>query len=227
MPARPVRLWLIDDHELVAEALAAALARVEDLWVLGRSATDEDDLLARLGRDRPDVVVLDPAGADAADLIPAVRAAVPGAAVVVLTGADDEERAVAAARLGADGWVGKAEPLAEVVDVLRGVGRGEGRFPARHLGAVLRGLREDVRRHRDGGGPLAALSPRERQVLAAMVDGLRGHQIAGELGLSSNTVRTHTHSIYAKLGVHSRLAAVGVARAAGLLPRRQVLPTMS
>jgi two-component system, NarL family, response regulator LiaR len=217
-----VRLWLVDDHELVTEALAARLGAFSDLWVLGRSTTDDPNLAARVERERPNVISVDPdtARVGEAELFTSLRLAAPSARIVVLSGLDDTDRVVAAARLGADAWVPKEASVAHVVQVLRGTCRGEGWFPPHHLGAVLRGLREDVRRHREGGGPLAGLSGRERQVLLSMVDGLRGAEIATELGLSANTVRTHTHSLYAKLGVHSRLAAVSTARAAGLLPRR-------
>jgi two-component system nitrate/nitrite response regulator NarL len=81
---------------------------------------------------------------------------------------------------------------------------------------VLRGLRTDIRQATDRTGPLDMLSPRELDVLASMVDGRHGPQIAEHLSISVDTVRTHTRSILAKLGVHSRLEAVRVARAAGL-----------
>ena len=218
-----VRLWLVDDHELVTEALSARLGAFADLWVLGRSTTDDPNLVARVERARPNVITVDPDSTrvDEAELFTSLREAAPGARIVVLSGLDDTERVVEAAKLGVDAWVPKESGVAHVVEVLRGVCRGEGWFPPRHLGAVLRGLREEVRRYREGGGPLAALSGRERQVLVSMVDGLRGAEIARELGLSANTVRTHTHSLYTKLGVHSRLAAVSAARSAGLLPKRR------
>ena len=89
------------------------------------------------------------------------------------------------------------------------------------LGEILRELRDDVRRAREDSDPLDVLSPRERDVLASMAEGKRGRQIAEELLISADTVRTHTRSIFSKLDVHSRLEAVRVARAAGLrLPER-------
>jgi DNA-binding NarL/FixJ family response regulator len=86
------------------------------------------------------------------------------------------------------------------------------------LGEILRELREDVRKAKEVGDPLDVLSPRERDVLASMAEGKRGRQIAEELLISTDTVRTHTRSIFNKLDVHSRLEAVRVARAAGLRP---------
>jgi DNA-binding NarL/FixJ family response regulator len=86
------------------------------------------------------------------------------------------------------------------------------------LGEILRQLRDDVRQARDDSNPLDVLSPRERDVLASMVEGKHGRQIAEELLISTDTVRTHTRSIFSKLDVHSRLEAVSVARAVGLRP---------
>ncbi|OLR91668.1 response regulator transcription factor [Actinokineospora bangkokensis] len=224
-----VRLWLVDDHELVTEALAARLAEVADLWVVGRGATDDPDLVSRLERDRPAVVSVDPdtSRVDEGELFDAVRRGAPQARLVVLSGLVDTARVVAAARAGADAWVPKAEGVERVVEVVRGVARGQGWYPPEHLGAVLRAFRDEVARYREGRDPLAALSGREREVLAALVDGLRGPEIAVRLGLSSNTVRTHTHALYGKLGVHSRLAAVSAGRAAGLVPQRGDLPRSS
>ena len=84
------------------------------------------------------------------------------------------------------------------------------------LGEIMRELRADVSRARDDSDPLAILSPRERDVLLSMMDGKRGGQIAEELLISTDTVRTHTRNIFAKLDVHSRLEAVSMALAAGL-----------
>jgi DNA-binding NarL/FixJ family response regulator len=89
------------------------------------------------------------------------------------------------------------------------------------LGAILSELRADVGRAREHEDVLDMLSPRERDVLLSMMDGKRGRQIAQDLLISTDTVRTHTRNIFAKLDVHSRLEAVRVARAAGLRPPDQ------
>jgi len=87
------------------------------------------------------------------------------------------------------------------------------------LGEILRALRTDVTRAKEDADGLDMLSPRERDVLRGLVEGKRGGQIAQELMISTDTVRTHTRNIFAKLDVHSRLEAVRVARAAGLHPQ--------
>jgi DNA-binding NarL/FixJ family response regulator len=86
------------------------------------------------------------------------------------------------------------------------------------LGSILRELRDDVRKAREDSDPLAVLSPGERDVLASMAEGKRASQIAEQLLISADTVRTHTRSIFTKLDVRSRPEAVRVARAAGLRP---------
>jgi two-component system nitrate/nitrite response regulator NarL len=115
--------------------------------------------------------------------------------------------------------VDKKQGAAELESVLRGVCRGESWFPPKMLGEILRALRSDVTRAKEDADGLDMLSPRERDVLRGLVEGKRGGQIAEELMISTDTVRTHTRNIFAKLDVHSRLEAVRVARAAGLRPQ--------
>jgi two-component system nitrate/nitrite response regulator NarL len=138
--------------------------------------------------------------------------------VVVVSADNDVAHAVDAARAGADAWVSKKQGADELETVLRGVCAGHSWFPPEMLGEILRQLRDDVRQARDDSNPLDVLSPRERDVLASMVEGKHGRQIAEELLISTDTVRTHTRSIFSKLDVHSRLEAVSVARAVGLRP---------
>jgi two-component system nitrate/nitrite response regulator NarL len=88
------------------------------------------------------------------------------------------------------------------------------------LGEILRGLRGDVRRAAESSGLLGALSPRELDVIMSMAEGKTASQIAADLTISADTVRTHTRRIFSKLDVHSSLEAVSVARAAGLRPAR-------
>ena len=139
----------------------------------------------------------------------------------MVSGDHDVAHAVEAARAGAVAWVSKEQGADDLETVLRGVCQGHSWFPPEMLGEILRELRDDVRRAREDSDPLDVLSPRERDVLASMAEGKRGRQIAEELLISTDTVRTHTRSIFSKLDVHSRLEAVRVARAAGLrLPER-------
>lgn len=216
MPIR--RLLLVDDHLMLTEALSDRLATVDDIWVAGRCGATDPGLLGVARRLRPDVITIEVGqlGSTAGDVLGGLATACPAARVVVLSAERDTGHAVLAARAGASAWVPKDSSADDLVAVLRGVCAGNAWYPPDLLGPVLRALRSDVRQAADRTGPLDVLSPRERDVLTGMLDGGRAKQIAGDLAISVDTVRTHTKSILAKLGVHSRLEAVRVARAAGL-----------
>ena len=217
-PVNVLRVLLVDDHLMLTEGLSVRLSEVPDLWVVGRCATGDPKLSQKVGQLHPDVITVDPqpVGSAVRGLLERLTAERPAASVVVLTGVHDAERAVEAARAGAAAWVSKASSTDELATVLRGVRRGHSWFPPELLGTVLRELREDTRRAGERNGPLDALSDRERDVLLGMVAGKRGSQIAEDLRISAETVRTHTRSILTKLHVHSQVEAIRVASAAGL-----------
>ncbi|MBA3905782.1 MAG: response regulator transcription factor [Pseudonocardiales bacterium] len=98
---------------------------------------------------------------------------------------------------------------------IRAVCRGHACYPPDYLGAVLKALTRPASQEPDR---LAVLSRQERRVLAGMVDGATGPELAAQLHVSPGTVRTHTQKIFTKLGVHSKLAAVKIAREAGMQP---------
>jgi DNA-binding NarL/FixJ family response regulator len=230
----PIRVLLIDDQQMLIEALAARLSATPDIVVVGHCRTQDPrpDVLAALLR--PDVITIDVAQAhDAATLLTLLRAAWPPARIVVLTASRDPQQALDAARAGADGWVPKQSALDVLAHALRCAGQGQSYFPPEQLGAVLRELRADVGRAQRAGavgragvgragvgraqrqeGPLDVLTRRERDVLMCLAQGHCLAEIAGELGMSANTVRTHTNKIFAKLRVHSRLEAAAAAREA-------------
>jgi DNA-binding NarL/FixJ family response regulator len=211
----PVRVLLVDDQQMLIEALAARLSTTADIVVVGHCTTRDPypEKLATLLR--PDVITIEAAQAhDTPTLLTAFRTAWPPARVVVLTASRDPEQAVEAARAGADGWVSKESTIDTLTDALRYASRGHAFFPPEELGHVLAELRADVGRAQRREGPLDVLTPRELDVLMCLAQGHCPAAIADELGVSANTVRTHTNKIFAKLGVHSRLEAVTVTRGA-------------
>ncbi len=214
------RVVVVDDHRMFTEALAVTLSAEADLRVVGRTTPDAPDLPGLVARLRPDVVTIDlvPLGEPPSALLGRLIAARPEVKVVVLTASRDVRQVIEAARAGADAWLSKESPSADLVATIRAVCAGHTCYPSVHLGAVLRALAAGSRQVGEPGDPLAALSTRERRVLAAMVDGVSGPDLAAELDVSVGTVRTHIHNVFAKLGVHSRLEAVKVARAAGMRP---------
>jgi DNA-binding NarL/FixJ family response regulator len=164
----------------------------------------------------PHVAVIDVSLHGGLELGLQLRAEAPDLRLLVLTDVDDAHVALAAVRAGATSWVTKNACGPELVAALRGVVDGEARMPPRLLGSVLSEL---VAISNDNcTGPLRSLSSREREVLQCMVDGLNRRQIASELLLSPNTVRTHMQHLLAKLDAHSGLEAVAVALREGMRP---------
>jgi DNA-binding NarL/FixJ family response regulator len=155
---------------------------------------------------------------DGISLVAGVRSAQPGVRTVVLAEKDDPRRAALALQAGASGWVAKDCSLSRLLNVIRGVLRDETHLPPALLTGVLRELTA-ARKHRTESERLVeSLTPREREVLRCMVAGLGRKAVAERLFLSPHTVRTHMQNVLGKLGVHSTLAAVALARRAGVGP---------
>ncbi|MFI6288457.1 LuxR C-terminal-related transcriptional regulator [Streptomyces sp. NPDC051018] len=155
---------------------------------------------------------------DGIALVSGVRSGQPTVRSVVLAEKDDPRRAALALQAGASGWVAKDCSLQRLLAVIRGVLRDETHLPPALLTGVLRELTA-ARKHRTESERLVeSLTPREREVLRCMVAGLGRKAVAERLFLSPHTVRTHMQNVLGKLGVHSTLAAVALARRAGVGP---------
>ncbi|WNI15861.1 response regulator transcription factor [Actinacidiphila sp. ITFR-21] len=169
------------------------------------------------GERRPAAEPRDPV-LDGLALVERVRSDYPGTRTVVLAERDDPVRAARALQAGASGWVAKDCSLSRLLAVVRGVLRDETHLPPALLTGVLRELTA-ARRHRTESEQLVeSLTPREQEVLRCMVAGLGRKAVAERLFLSPHTVRTHMQNVLGKLGVHSTLAAVALARRAGVGP---------
>ncbi|MFJ8162986.1 LuxR C-terminal-related transcriptional regulator [Streptomyces sp. NPDC096136] len=155
---------------------------------------------------------------DGIALVAGVRTAHPRVRTVVLAERDDPRRAALALQAGACGWVAKDCSLSRLLAVIRGVLREETHLAPALLTGVLRELTA-ARKHRtDSERLVESLTPREHEVLRCMVAGLGRKDVAARLFLSPHTVRTHMQNVLGKLGVHSTLAAVALARRAGVRP---------
>ncbi|MER8045299.1 response regulator transcription factor [Streptomyces sp. NPDC094032] len=221
-----IRVLVVDDHRIFAESLAAALAAEPDVDVTaagsGPAALRCLDRGAGEGR-RFDVMLVDAdlGGGDGIALVAGVREGRPTLRSVVLAEKDDAHRAALALQAGAWGWVAKDCSLQRLLAVVRGVLRDETHLPPALLTGVLRELTE-ARKHRTESERLVeSLTPREREVLRCMVAGLGRKAVAERLFLSPHTVRTHMQNVLGKLGVHSTLAAVALARRAGVGPAEE------
>ncbi|MBB4894766.1 DNA-binding NarL/FixJ family response regulator [Streptomyces olivoverticillatus] len=186
-----------------------------DLGAVGSDVVHVPGQLRAPGQDGP-------AGGEGAvdgiSLVARVRAGHPAVRTVVLAERDDPRRAAAALQAGAGGWVAKDCSLSRLLSVIRGVLRDETHLPPALLTGVLRELTA-ARKHRTESERLVeSLTPREREVLRCMVAGLGRKAVAERLYLSPHTVRTHMQNVLGKLGVHSTLAAVALARRAGVGP---------
>ena len=206
----PIRVLLVDDHQLIREGLRRAFERTGDLEVVGEAASVAE-ARAALALLRPDVLVTDvrlPDG-DGIALTTQVRADNPRLGIVVLTMFTRDQQIFAALEAGASSFVGKEATTDEVVAAVRHAAADPGTFTARDLTAAT------ARRMSAPVGP--RLSPREREVLDLLVDGLAIAQIARRLYISESTAKTHVANIYEKLGTGNRAQAVMTALRLGLV----------
>lgn len=213
-PSAPVRVVLVDDHQLIREGLRRAFDRAGDIQVVGESASVGEALEA-IERLKPDVLVTDvrlPDG-DGINLTTKARGRNPNMGIVVLTMYAGDEQVFAALDAGASGFVGKDAPAEEIVAAARHAAVNPHAFTARDLAGALQ------RRMSAPTGP--RLSPREREVLDLLVDGLAIAQIARRLFISGSTAKTHVANIYEKLNAGNRAQAVMAAVRLGLVSRER------
>lgn len=228
VPESPVRqLLVVDDYVPFAEALACRLD-VEPGLAASASTTVEQTR-AVLHDKHFDVILLDIDldGRDGFELASEARSDQPEVRIVVVTAGRDESRVIDAVRMGMSGWVLKDEPIDHLLAVVWGSLRGETWIPPRLLTHVLADLTAAQHERAEQEALLATLSAREKQILGYLATGISAEAIAGELFVSRNTVRTHVYNMMRKLDVHSALAAVALARRAGLPlpgPARLKLP---
>jgi len=207
-----IKLLLVDDHPIVRQGLTSSLEDEPDFQVVG-AADSAEQALPLAAAWRPDVILLDLElpGLGGVEAIPRLAEVSPGAAVLVFTAYQTDERVLGAIRAGAKGYLLKGATTAEIVAAIRTVAAGgsalEPRVAARLVAAV---------RSPGAGGQLTA---RERDVLRLVADGLPGKQIARALGISERTVKFHTASLLRKLGADNRAQAVALAAERGLLAR--------
>jgi DNA-binding NarL/FixJ family response regulator len=208
---RPVRVFLLDDHEVVRRGLRDLLEAEDDLTVVGEAGTAEE-AYGRIPATSPDVAVLDvrlPDG-DGVEVCRDVRAAHPEIACLMLTSFSDDEAVYAAIMAGAAGYVLKQVRGTDLVDAVRRVGRGESLLDPAVTARVLERVRK-------GSEPdeLAALTPQERRILDLIAEGLTNRQIGEQMFLAEKTVKNYVSNLLSKLGMSRRTeAAVYAARLA-------------
>jgi DNA-binding NarL/FixJ family response regulator len=208
----PIRVVIVDDHDLVAETVRRALSAESDLAVVG-SAGSVAGAVEAVGEQQPDVVVMDyrlPDGTGA-EATRTIKAQFPDVEVVMLTGESSGEILATALEAGCSGFVAKEGRFDDLIDAIRSVAAGEVRVPAELVQELATHLRyAPVRLGED-------LSPREREVLALLAGGSSTAEIASKLFLSIHTVRNHVRNLLAKLQARSRLEAVTIATRLGII----------
>jgi two-component system response regulator DevR len=199
-----IRVFLLDDHEVVRRGVRELLEAEADIAVVGEAGT-ADTALARIPATRPNVALLDvrlPDG-DGVDVCRAIRSEDPTVACIMLTSFSDDEALFQAILAGASGYLLKQIRGTDIVDAVRRVAAGQSLLDPAVTSRVLERLRnppeEDAR--------LASLTPQERKILMLIADGLTNRQIANEIHLAEKTVKNYVSNLLAKLGMERRTQA--------------------
>jgi two-component system, NarL family, response regulator LiaR len=210
-----ISVLVVDDHAIFADALQARLSQEPDLAPVA-VAYSANELRTQLTRIRPDVVVLDLLLGDrnGLDLAGDIRELSSATRVVMLTAVVSVEPVIAGLSHGVRAWLPKTVDVEHLIRVIRGVHAGEAHLAPDLLGDVLDGL--VTRTLKPAPDPFAMLTTRERELLQCLVDGMSRAESAAHLGVSVNTVRTHTQNLIAKLGAHSTLESVALALRNGI-----------
>ncbi|RFA06709.1 DNA-binding response regulator [Subtercola boreus] len=199
-----IRVFLLDDHELVRRGLASLLDAESDIEVIGEAATTAQ-ARTRIAATRPDIALLDvqlPDG-NGIDLCRDLRSEYPDLQCLMLTAFDDDEAITAAAVAGASGYVLKDILGSGLIDSIRAVAAGRALLNPVVAKRVVQRLASTV----EADPRLSSLNPRERQVLALISDGLTNREIGVRLSLAEKTVKNYVSGLLGKLGLQRRTQA--------------------
>ncbi len=204
-----IRIFLVDDHEIVRRGLRDLLEFEDDIEVVGESGTAEEalELIPQL---LPDIALIDVRLPDRSgiDVCREVRLRAPSVHTLVVTSFDDDEALFAAILAGASGYVLKQIGSGDLVDGIRSVAQGQSLIDPLLTAKVMdRVRRGQVRQGGERGGTKALLSEREREVLALIAEGLTNRQIGARMYLGETTVKNSVSSILSKLGLERRTQA--------------------
>lgn len=217
--AQPIRVLLVDDHEMVRTGLRLLIEHHGHITVVGE-ATNRAEMLQLAAAEQPDIIVLDLdlAGESSLDVMARLRGVAERARVLVLTGVGDVSAHQEAIRLGAVGLVQKRQAPMVLIKAIEHVAIGEAWLDPSLVATVLSGLtRARGASHVDPEAvKIATLTDREHEVIGLICQGLQNRAIGVQLTITETTVRHHLTSIFAKLGVENRLELVIYAYRTGL-----------
>ncbi|MEV4238814.1 MULTISPECIES: response regulator transcription factor [unclassified Nocardia] len=204
-----IRVFLVDDHEIVRRGIGDLIALESDLEVVGEAGTFAQ-ALARIPALRPDVAVLDvrlPDG-NGIELCRELLSADSAPRCLILTSFTDEQAMLNAILAGASGYVVKDITTLELIDAIREVGAGKSLLDNRAAAALMAKLRAEAEAKT---GPLASLTEQERALLSLLGEGLTNRQIASRMFLAEKTVKNYVSRLLTKLGVERRTQAAVLA----------------
>ncbi|MDX3091987.1 MULTISPECIES: response regulator transcription factor [Streptomyces] len=207
----PIRVFLLDDHEVVRRGVHDLLNDEDDIEVVGEAANAEQALV-RVPALRPDVAVLDvrlPDG-DGVSVCRELRSRLPDLACLMLTSFDDEEALLDSIMAGASGYVLKQIKGSDLVSAVRTVARGQSLLDPSATTRLMARLRGGQAKEEEPEA-LPGLTDREREILALIGEGLTNRQIGQRLYLAEKTVKNHISRLLAKLGVERRIQAAVIA----------------
>ena len=201
---RPIRVFLLDDHEIVRRGIADLITAEDDIEVVGEAGSAAE-ALARIPGARPDVAVLDARLPDGSgiDVCRDLRSANPDIHCLILTSYDDDEALFAAVMAGAAGYLLKEIRGSSLVDAIRQVAAGRSLMDPKVTGRLLARLRDGEPEDRR----IQALTGRDREILALITDGLTNRQIGEHLHLAEKTIKNYVSSLLAKLNMQRRTQA--------------------
>ncbi|MGL4174475.1 MAG: response regulator [Dermatophilaceae bacterium] len=204
----PVRVYLLDDHEVVRQGLRTLLESAGDIEVVGESGTARE-AAARIPALRPHVAVLDARLPDGSgiEVCRTVRSVDSGIRALILTSYDDDEALFAAIMAGADGYVLKDVKGLDLVDSVRRVAAGQSLIDPSLVSRVL----ERVRHGPQVAPELATLTPQEQRLLGYVAEGLTNRQIGERMSLAEKTIKNYVSVLLHKLGLERRTQAAVLA----------------
>jgi DNA-binding NarL/FixJ family response regulator len=200
-----IKVSIVEDSDRFRESLVILIDGVEGFRCVGAHPTAEE-ALSRIPLERPDVVLMDIhlPGLSGVDCVQELKTRLPALPIMMLTANEDSEQIFNSLMAGASGYLLKRTPPNQLLEAIQEMHRGGSPMSTQ----IARKVVESFRRVPPANSPVVTLTDRENEILAQLAKGFRNKEIADQLGVSMDTVRTHLRHIYEKLHVQSRTEAV-------------------